>query len=137
MSQENVEVVRAMIEVFNRRDLKALADLSQEDLEIESALTAANLGASSYRGGTEAWPRYFADMDESFENWGIEEGFRLLDAGEDRVACLCRLAGEGKTSGAPVTRSVGIIFTLRHGRAWRIRSYLDPAVALEAAGLSE
>jgi ketosteroid isomerase-like protein len=137
MSQDNVEVVRRMIEVFNRRDLKALEDLSREDLEIESALTAANLGASSYRGGVAAWPRYFADMDETFENWGIEQDFRLLDAGKDRVACLCSLAGDGRSSGARVTRSVGIIFTLRDGRAWRIRSYLDPAEALEAVGLSE
>lgn len=137
MSQENANVVRAMIELFNRRNLGALADLCHEDLEIESALTAANLGTGSYQGGTAAWPRYFADMDEAFHNWGIEEDFRLLDAGEGRIVCLCNLAGEGKTSGARVTRFVGIIFRLREGVVFRIRSYLDPAEALEAAGLSE
>ncbi len=137
MSQENVEIVRTLIEVFNRRDLDALVDRSHDDLEIASALTAANLGARSYKGSTEAWIRYFEDMDETFENWGIEEGFRLLEAGEDRVGCICNLAGDGKISGAPVTRSVGIIFTLRRGRVWRIRSYLDPAEAVEAVGLSE
>ncbi len=66
MSQENVEIVRTLIEVFNRRDLKALADASREDLEIVSALSAAHLGPSSYRGGTEAWTRYFAAMDEAW-----------------------------------------------------------------------
>ncbi len=137
MSQENVEFVRTLIEVFNRRDVKALSDLSEEDLEIASALTAANLGANSYRGCTDAWHRYFADMDDAFDNWHLADGFRLLEAGEDRVVCLCDMAGEGKASGAPVRRAIGIIFTLRDGRTWRIRSYLDPGEALAAVGLSE
>ena len=34
MAQENVEIVRTAIEVFNRRDIGALVDRSEGDLEI-------------------------------------------------------------------------------------------------------
>ena len=67
MSQENVEIVATAIEVFNRRDVSALAELSDEDLEIVSVLTAANLGGATYRGSG-AWTSYFAAMDETWES---------------------------------------------------------------------
>ena len=136
MGQENVEFIRTSIEVFNRRDIRALVDRSEGDLEIVSALTAANLGGSTHHGATQAWTDYFAAMDESWEEWGIEDA-ELRDAGDNRVACLCRLVGRGKVSGVPVEREVGIVFRIRDGKLWRIRSYLDPLEALEAAGLSE
>ena len=136
MSQDTVRVVAKAIEAFNRRDVGALIELSEGDLEILSALTAANLGGSTYRGETEAWTGYFAAMDETWEEWRIEEA-ELRDAGDDRVACLCDLVGRGKASGVPVERAVGIVFRIRDGKLWRIRSYLDPSDALEAVGLSE
>jgi ketosteroid isomerase-like protein len=139
MSQENdrnVDVVAKAIEVFNRRDMAALADLSEQDLEIVSALTAANLGGSKHFGQRRAWTDYFAAMDESWDEWGIEDAdFR--DAGGEQVVCRCRLVGKGKNSGVPVERTVGIVFRLKSGRLWRIRSYLDPAEALAAVGLAE
>ena len=135
MSRENVEIVRAAIEAFNRRDLSALASASTDDLEIVSTLTAANLGGRTYRG-TDAWVKYFAAMDESWKDWRIED-FEVLDAGDDRVACLCRLVGKGQHSGVPVERAVGITYQLLDARLWRIRSYLDAGEALEAVGLRE
>ena len=32
---------------------------------------------------------------------------------------------------------IGLAYRIREGKLWRMRSYLDPAEALEAAGLSE
>ena len=136
MSRDNVDLVATAIEVFNRRDIAALVDRSEGDLEIVSALTAANLGGSTYRGETQAWTDYFAAMDETWQEWKIE-GVELRDAGDDRVACLCHLVGRGKASGVPVERAVGIVFRIRDGKLWRIRSYLDPDEALEAVDLSE
>ena len=135
MSRENVEVVKAAIDAFNRRDMRALADLSHEDLEIVSVLTAANLGGATYRG-SEAWPSYFAAMDETWEEWQVEE-IQVFDGSDDRVACLCRMVGKGKHSGVPVQRAVGITYHFRQAHLWRIRSYLDPDEALDAVGLRE
>jgi ketosteroid isomerase-like protein len=135
MSQENVEIVKTAIDAFNCRDMRVLADLSHEDLEIVSVLTAANLGGATYRA-SEAWTSYFAAMDETWEEWQVED-FDVFDGSDDRVACLCRMVGKGKHSGVPVERAVGITYQFRQARLWRVRSYLDPGEALEAAGLRE
>jgi ketosteroid isomerase-like protein len=133
MSPENAEIVKTAINAFNRRDMRSLADLSHEDLEIVSVLTAANLGGDTYRG-LEAWTAYFAAMDETWEEWQVAD-FRVFTGSDDRVACLCRMVGKGKHSGAPVERAVGITYQFREAQLWRVRSYLEPGEALEAVGL--
>jgi ketosteroid isomerase-like protein len=135
MSPGNAEIVKTAIDAFNRRDMRALADLSHEDLEIVSVLTAANLGGATYRG-LEAWTSYFAAMAETWKEWQVED-VHVFDGSDDRVACLCRMVGEGKLSGAPVERAVGITYEFRQAQLWRVRSYLDPGEALEAVGLRE
>jgi ketosteroid isomerase-like protein len=135
MSQENVELVLRAREAFNRRDLRALAELTHDDFEFVSVLTAVDAGGGTYRG-PDAWGSYFARMDDSWADWQVED-FRVFDAGDDRVAALFRLVGTGKSSGARVDRAVGVGYWLRNGKFWQMRSYLDPADALEAVGLSK
>ncbi len=62
MSQENVELVRHAMDVFNRRDLRALAEISHEDLEWTSVMAAVDTGGATYRG-SQTWPSYFEAMD--------------------------------------------------------------------------
>lgn len=135
MSRENVEIVRSAVDAFNRRDLNALAAACTEDFEFISVLAAIDSEDATYRGAT-AWADYFADMDEMWEGWQVED-LRIFDAGGDRTACLFRLVGEGRLSGVRVERAVGITQHLRDGKLWRVRSYPNPAEALEAVGLSE
>jgi ketosteroid isomerase-like protein len=135
VSQENVEMAWRHYEAFNRRDLRALAELSHEDMEFVSVLSAVEAGGATYRG-SEAFASYFADMDQTWGDWRAE-GFRVFDADDDRVAAVLRLVGKGKHSGAPIEREVGLAFRFRQRKLWRLRSYLDPAEALKAVGLSE
>ena len=134
MSQENVEIVRRAAEAFNRHDIGALAELSDDDLEFVSVLTV-DAGGATY-SGPEVWATYFVRMDEIWDDWRVED-FEIFDAEGDRVAAVFHIAGKGKTSGVPIDRAVGLAYTLRQGRLWRMRSYLDPKAALEAVGLSE
>src|SRR4051794_20232788 len=99
MSQENVEIVRLAITAFNHRDLSALAELSGEEFEFVSVLTAVDAGGATYRGG-QAWASYFAVMDETWEEWRVEDS-EVFDAGDGGVATLLRIVGKGKHSGAP------------------------------------
>ena len=130
-----MELVRRAREAFNRRDFRTLAELTHDDLEFVSVLTAVDAGGGTYRG-PEAWVSYFARMDDTWEDWQLED-FRVFDAGDDRVAAVFRLVGTGKGSGARVERAGGTAYWIRDGKFWRIRSYLDPAEALEAVGLSQ
>ena len=135
MSLENVEFVRQAIEAFNRRDLRALAEISHEDLEWTSALAAVDTGGATYHG-SQSWPSYFSAMDQTWEAWRIEEP-RIVDAGGDRVAAVFRLVGTGRSSGVPVDREVGLTYRIKDGQMWRMHAYLDPDEALEAVGRSE
>jgi ketosteroid isomerase-like protein len=62
---------------------------------------------------------------------------RLIDAPDDRVVALVHQRASGQGSGVPVEMDLAAVYDLKHGRVIRIRNYLDPADALEAAGLSE
>ena len=135
MSQENVELVHRAREAFNRRDFRALAELTHDDLEFVSVLTAVDARGGTYRG-PQAWVTYFARMDETWDDWQVED-FRAFDAGDDRVVAVFRLVGTGKSSRARVERAVGMAYWLRDGKFWRMQSFLDPGEALEAVGLSE
>ncbi len=133
-SYDNVAIVRRARDAFNRRDFHALAEMSHEDLEFESVLAAVD-GESTYRG-RETWPNYFARMDEAWENWQVED-FRPIDAGDDRVVAVYSLTGTGKGSGVRVQQTAGMVYWLRGGKIWRLKSYMDHAEALEAVGLSD
>jgi ketosteroid isomerase-like protein len=135
MSQENVEAVYRARDAFNRRDLQALADMTHEDFEFTSVLTAVDAGGSTYRGSA-SWATYFARMDDAWGDWQAED-FRAFDAGHDRIAAIFRLVGTGKSSGARVDRTIGLAYRLRDGKLWRMQSYLEPREALEAVGLPE
>ena len=135
MSRENVEIVRRAGEAFNRRDVEALAAMSDDDLEFVSAFAAVETGGVAYRG-PKAWQRYFARMDETWDGWRVED-LEVFDAGGDRVAAVFRVVGRGKASGVPVDQRIGIAYRFRNGKLWRMRAYLDPAEALEAVGLAE
>jgi ketosteroid isomerase-like protein len=55
----------------------------------------------------------------------------------DQIVAVGKLRVRGKASGAVSESEVGYVADYRRGKATRIRTYLDPTEALEAAGLSE
>ena len=136
MSRENVEVVRRAYEAFNSADrVKALAELSDDDLEFVSVLTAVDADDATYRG-PESWATYFARMDEIWDEWRAED-LEVFDAGGDRVAAIFRLAGTGKSSGARVDHQIGLAYRMRGGKLWRMRSDVEPDEALKAVGVRD
>ena len=135
MSQENVELIQRVYEAFNREDAAALAKLSDEDLEFVSVFAEVDTAGATHQG-QELWASYFARIHETWDEWRAED-LRVFDAGDDHVAAVFRLVGKGKSSGIPVDREIGLAYTLRRGKLWRMRVYLNPAEALEAVGLSE
>jgi ketosteroid isomerase-like protein len=90
---------------------------------------------ASYRGG-EAWNGYFTDMAKVWGDWRAEDA-EIFEADDRHLASVFRMIGPGKASGAPVEQRVGVTYTFRDGKIWRMRSYLDPREALETLGLSE
>ena len=135
MSQENVEIVRAALGAFDRRDVDQLGELSDPHVELVSVFMAVDAGDARYLG-PRTWASYFTRMDETWDRWGLED-VQIHDAEGDAIAVLYRFVGKGKVSQVPVERRGGLACWLRGGKLWRLHSYLDPADVLKAVGLSE
>jgi ketosteroid isomerase-like protein len=133
MSQENVELVRKLFDVYNERSFVENEDLIDPDMVWDMSRVELP-DATSYTG-----PSGFLDF---IKIW--EEGFALehmkaqeiVDAG-DRVVVMVDHHGQGKISGIEVGQRFAMVWTVRRGRAVRMELYRTRGEALEAAGLSE
>jgi ketosteroid isomerase-like protein len=133
MSQENVEVVAAMITAFNGGDLDALSEYLTDDLDYRAAE-----GAPDDPGpirGKEAMRTYVEDWLDTFDDFRGEI-IELIDAGDDVIAVM-RLTGRAKLSGVETDLVFATIYTVRDGRIARGREHWTREEALEAAGLRE
>ena len=130
MSQENVEVIRALHEDWLRGDM----GLDRLDPEISMAESDALPGAVSARG-FDAVKRYIESFTKHWEDIRFEPE-EFIDAG-DSVVVVARLIGTGKRSGVPVTHRWAYVWTVRGNKALSMVGYADRAEALKAVGLEE
>ena len=134
MSEENVEVVRRVLEVqFGSGaafDLGLIAD------DFEWILAGTPFEGRSVWRGREEWVEFVRLWTQDFVDFSFQV-VRLMDAGDDRVVSLLRQSATGKESRVPVEWHNGVVFELRDGQVIRGTNYLTHAEALEAAGLSE
>jgi ketosteroid isomerase-like protein len=133
MSQENVEIVKRLLDAINRRDRNVVDEFATPDAEFVPALEGSVEG-QAYRG-REGWESYLAEIEETWEELRIfGDQFRDLD---DRVIVLGGAEGRGRGSGVPVATPFAMILELRDGKILRSRSFLDHGEALRAAGLTD
>jgi ketosteroid isomerase-like protein len=147
MSQENVEVVRRLMALT--QDAVGTGDLRRAaDEAVAAGLMSPTCEWRGGRGGGDAvvgvgdevGPEGIAEFietwTEDFSDFAIEVE-DIIEADENRVVMIQRQTGTGKASGAPVDLRTASIMTLDAGQVVRIAIFLNPAKALEAAGLSE
>ena len=73
--------------------------------------------------------------EEAFSEIQAEQT-QIRDLGE-RVVAIGHLRGRGSESGAITESAIAWIVEFKSGKVIRVREYLDPKKALEAAGLRE
>ena len=134
MSQENVELVRALTEAANRVDLDAAAALLAPDVVWEENPEFPGL-REVYRGRAEvrAW---WGEVIEVAENVHLEVE-ELTELGDDRVLGEIFLTGRGKGSGVPTEQRVWNIFSFADGKITRRQVFWIREEALKAAGLED
>jgi ketosteroid isomerase-like protein len=132
MSQENVEVVGRAIELLERRDWHGMTDLFDPSVELHGTVGGIEEG-KVLRGPSQIRHAFETEDDEVWDEHRIEPQ-EFIDAG-DRVVVLQREYQRSK-SGAELVIDTASILDLRDGRIVRIQGYMNPAEALEAAGLS-
>jgi uncharacterized protein len=133
MSEANVEIAKRVIDAFNRRDVDAIFECVNPDVEWFPAMSVTFGGGLRGREGIESYVREVSDTWEEYRVVG--QDFR--DLGEDRVLVLSRVEARGAGSGGLVDTEMGQVFDFRDGRIAQVRTYRDHGEALRAAGLGE
>jgi ketosteroid isomerase-like protein len=133
MSQENVEIVRAAIDAFNQRDLAALIQRFDPQIEWAPGGPAA-VERAVYRGHHEV-SGGFAATWEAWDLFRMEES-QVRDLG-DSILWLGRAQMKGGASHVELDQEFAIHFLVRGGKIIRAHGFLAWQEALEAAGLRE
>jgi ketosteroid isomerase-like protein len=128
---ENVELLKRGYEAFNRRDLHAVFDLLDPDIEFVTDERVPFAG--TYRGHEEM-RRLLRDQEEVFGQLTMEP-YEFFETG-DRVVAFVRQRARGQASGAEVEITIGHLWTIRNGKAVRWQGFPEREKALEAAGLA-
>jgi len=133
MSQENVEIVRALFEAWERGGLDAAAEFLDPRIDWRAAEDAPDdAGPIS---GVDAMRAYAHDWLDDFDELSFEPE-ELIDAGEQVVA-VQRISGRAKASGIETELRYAVVYTVRDGKIVRGREYWERAQPLEAVGLRE
>ena len=135
MSQENVDLIRVhFYEAFRR---SGQFELDYLDPEIEWIGPRQFPDLAEPHHGHDGVRRYFNTLMEAFDDYHMAPE-EFIDAGPDQVLVFSREGGRGRGSGAPVqTQPTAHLWTIRDGKAVRMRSYWERPDALAAAGLQE
>ncbi len=144
MSQENVELVRrnygAMVEgfasgAFERGNFEAYFEWLDPAIDWRGPREFPDLAESRF--GHEGVREYISTLFEALEDYRMTPE-EFIDAGGDQVLVFSREGGRGRGSGAEViTQPTAHLWTIRNGKAVRLRSYWERADAMKAVGLSE
>ena len=132
MSQENVEIVRHMLEAYTQGGFAAAAEFAYPDLEMR--FSASHPLSGTFRGAGAA--QAMTDFVKSFDDFR-GEAEQIIDADGDRVAVIYRERGRPRGSMIEFNELWGIVFTLRDGKVARMEWFDRPAEAVKAVGLDD
>ncbi len=135
MSQENVEAFKRFLDAYNRRDVEAMLEGLDPEVEYHAALPMLLGGEATVYRGHEGVRRLFGEIYDAFDEihvWYSE----VRDLG-DRVVAIGHIRMRGKGSGAETESPAAVVIDNRDGKAVRVQTYLDPQEALDDTGLSE
>ena len=130
MSEENVEVVRAAIQVWNAGEMDALRDLHDPDVILRPPKDWPEPGPYM---GREALMGFYERARETFDADTIEQTGDISHAADHVVA---RWIWHGQGHGPESNMEVTGIYTVRNGKIREVEFFWDYDEALEAAGLS-
>jgi ketosteroid isomerase-like protein len=131
MSEENVEIVRAVFEAYNAADMDAVRELYDPDVIVRTVEDWPEPGPYV---GREAAMRFHEQLRDT---WDINTRVPIsdfIDAG-DRVAV--RYIWRGAGHGPDLNMELTLVFTMRKGKIVYQEFFWDHAEALETLGLAE
>ena len=131
MSQENVEIVRAVFAAWNAGDMDAFRDLYHPDVVMRSAEGWPEPGP--YYGRDEVM-REFEQLRETWDADALEVIGDFIDVADHVVL---RFVWRGKGRGPEANVEMTCVYTVRKSKIAGQEFFWDHAEALEIVGLSE
>jgi ketosteroid isomerase-like protein len=128
MSRENVEIVRAAMDAFERGEVERALAMADPNL----VSTRVDPDGATFRGHA-GFLRMVDEWVEGFTEWSWR-GDEFIDAG-DRVLVRQHQSARGTASGVVVEGEFWLVYTLTAGMITQLDIYSDRSQALEAAGL--
>jgi ketosteroid isomerase-like protein len=136
MSEKNVEIVRCLVDAWNRRDLDAMLDLGGEEIAFVNSPTAVEPGTRRGREEVSA----AAEKQWEILADGRTEVDKFFDRG-DEVITLGRVSRRMPGSDDRIEEPVLASYQLSDGKLTRVEvlgfGRAETEKALEAAGLEE
>jgi ketosteroid isomerase-like protein len=135
MSQENVEMVQALLGRWQRGDYDTAEAF---DPQVEFTRTGGGSEVLGYTTKSHGIGGLWAALVAWTEEWSDVgmEAERFIDVGE-RVLVLVRHHAVGKRSGVPMNHVDAWVFSIGDGRVVRWDAYWNPAEAKRVLGLAE
>jgi ketosteroid isomerase-like protein len=133
MSQENVEIVRKMANVFRSDPEAGLQCLDAEAVMDWTASRAPYSGV--YRGHAEI-RRMWQATSEAWDEWTTEIR-EAIELDRETVVLVTLVRARGKGSGILVEAHGASIWSLRDGKVTYAKLFQNKTEALAAVGLSE
>jgi ketosteroid isomerase-like protein len=126
VASDSVEVVRELIDAWNRRDLAAALERLHPEVELRPVESISPVrGHDEFAAGFEGW-------FEAFEEFAVDP--RDFQADGDRVLVHVTQRALGKGSGVEISQSFHQLFELRDGLVIRFEEFADEEDALRAFG---
>ncbi len=135
MSQENVEIVRRVVDAANRRDADAFVATVSPDVEWEDTVFWTE-GARTFQGraGVRDW--FNEVVIEPWESVRVEAD-EVTDVSDGCFVAGFGFTARGKESGVETQLHFWSMCWVADGKITRREVFRERAEALEAAGLSE
>ena len=133
MSQENVEIVRAIFAAWKARDARTAQGYLDPNLEYDTTNLSFLGQLAGSKTGSEGLQQMVADWLDAFES--LEFAPENFIDGGDHVLVTLRVLAQGKGSGAPVEAPITIVYSLRNGLVVGFRACESLAAAASAVGV--
>ncbi len=130
---QNVEVVRQVVEAYQRGDLEGIFAVAHEDFEI---FLPQNLPNSGRYVGRDAFLTWMGQWLDAWEDFTVEIT-ELEPTGDRHVIAKVRQSGRGKGSGIPVEMDIAYMWEVRDGRFAVMHLYPSREEALRVAEARE
>ncbi len=131
MSEENLEIVKAIYDHFNET-----GEPKWDSFHAEAVFDASSVPGFGVLSVREAALNALREYAAAFEKWQMTPE-EIVDVGFDRVFAAVRDGGRIKGSGDEIFNLFFHAWELREGKVVVWKTFQDRAQALEAAGLTE